>query len=187
MHLLKSTRPRPGWKRLAPALGLLLFFVCSASSALAQDEPQTNAANQEFTVTELLNLPGRVLIAGGNRKAAGRYKVASYRVEVVNLPHATEVEIRGEKVQATKAFRVTVTGGPFPVRAAPPIIWVDDVAVGFGVENEDLTEITVITYDLSLLREAATLYLSYGDKKNRAGRDAVPERLKLIVGKGGEQ
>jgi hypothetical protein len=138
-------------------------------------------------MTDLLKLPGKVLAEGSNRKAVGKFKVASYRVEEVALPQAQEVQIRGAKVQATKAFRVTVTGGPFPVRALPPVVWIDDEAVGYGVENEDLTEITVVTYDPALLRRAATLYLSYGDKKNKEERVEVPEKLKLDGVKGGVQ
>jgi hypothetical protein len=186
MCLLKYTRPRPGWKCLYLASGLLLVLVGNAFLSLAQ-EPQANAVNQELTVTDLLNLPGKVLGEGVNKRAVGKFKVARYRVEEVALPRAQEVEIRGEKLQATKAFRVTLIGGPFPVRAKPPVIWIDDVAVGYGVENEDLTEITVVTYDPALLREAATLYLSYGDKKNKDERVAVPEKLKLAGDKGGKQ
>lgn len=185
MYLLKCMRPRPGGKSIYAALCLLLMLAGSTSLASAQEETQTNAANQEVTVTEILTLPGKVLGAGVNRKAVGKYKLTSYRVEEVELPRARNVEIRGEKVQATKAFRVTVVGGPFPVRAMPSVIWIDDVAVGYGVENEDLTEITVITYDLALLREAATLYLSYGDKKNKEDRVAVPEKLKFAGVRGG--
>lgn len=186
MYLLKHARPCDGWKRVRMALGLMLVLIGSTSLALAQ-EPNANAASQELTMTDLLKLPGKVLGEGANTKAVGKFKVASYRVEEVALPHAKEVEIGGAKVQATKAFRMTLVGGPFPVRAMPPVVWIDDVAVGYGVENEDLTEITVVTYDVGLLREGATLYLSYGDKKNKEDRVEVPEKLKLAGAKGGNQ
>jgi hypothetical protein len=186
MYLLKQARPCAGWKRIRIALGLMLFIIGSTSLALAQ-EASAGAAKQELTMTDLLKLPGRVLAEGTNRKAVGKFKVASYRVEEVALPQATEVQIRGAKVTTTKAFRVTLIGGPFPVRAMPPVIWIDDEAVGYGVENEDLTDITVITYDLTLLREAATLYLSYGDRKNKEERVEVPEKLKLSGAGGGVQ
>lgn len=185
MYLSRYTRPRHEWKGLYLAPALLLILAGNAFLSLAQ-EPQANKVNQELTVTDLLKLPGKVLGEGVNKKAVGKFKVASYRVEEVALPRAQEVEISGEKVQATKAFRVTLIGGPFPVRAKPPVIWIDDVAVGYGVENEDLTEITVVTYDRALLRDAATLYLSYADKKNTEDRVAVPEKLKLADAKGGQ-
>jgi hypothetical protein len=186
MYLLKHARSCDGWKRIRMTCGLMLLLIGSTSLALAQ-EASAGAAKQELTMTDLLKLPGKVVAEGVNRKAVGRFKVASYRVEEVALPQTTEVEIRGAKVPATKAFRLTLIGGPFPVRAMPPVIWVDDEAVGYGVENEDLTEITVVTYDLTLLREAATLYLSYGDKKNKEQRVEVPEKLKLGGAKGGRQ
>jgi hypothetical protein len=186
MYLLQNGRPCDGWKRVRMALGLMLVLIGGAHFALAQ-EPETKTASQEMQMTDLLKLPGRVLGEGANTKAVGKFKVARYRVEEVDLPRTTEVQIRGAKVQASKAYRVTLVGGPFPVRAMPPVIWIDDVAVGYGVENEDLTEITVVTYDPTLLREAATLYLSYGDKKNKDDRAEVPEKLKLAVPQGGVQ
>jgi hypothetical protein len=73
------------------------------------------------------------------------------------------------------------------VRALPPVIWIDDTAVGYGVENEDLNTITVVTFDPSLLREGATIFLSYGDKEDKTDRVAVPEKLKLDGPKGGNK
>jgi oligoribonuclease (3'-5' exoribonuclease) len=62
-----------------------------------------------------------------------------------------------------------VTGGPFQVRALPPVIWVDGVAVGVAQENERLTELTVITFDLAVLREGGTIAVSYGmDSEDRS-------------------
>jgi hypothetical protein len=185
MYLLKNTEPRYGWKSILPSLGLLLLLLTAGASFAVAQGVSAGAASQELTMTELLKLPGRVLAQGANTRGAGKYRVASYRVEEVALPHVTEVEIGGKKVQADKAYRVTLVGGPFPVRALPPVVWIDDVAVGYGVENEDLNEITAITYDASLLREGAALYLSYGDKQNKEDRAEVPERLKLTNVKGG--
>ena len=120
-------------------------------------------------------------------RATGQHKVKSYRVEEVTLPRMTEVEIKGERRAVGRAFRLIVTGGPFPVRAMPAVIWVGDTAVGYGVESEELTEITAVTYDESVLVEGATLYLSYGDKTNKEDRTAVPEKLTLGGPKGGDR
>jgi oligoribonuclease (3'-5' exoribonuclease) len=57
------------------------------------------------------------------------------------------------------------------------VIWLDDQMVGYGVENEQLSEITAITLDRELLREGATISLSYGEDKQ--GRVKLPEKLKL--------
>ena len=44
-----------------------------------------------------------------------------------------------------------------------------------------------VTFDASLLRDGATLYVSYGDKEHKADRTALPEKLKLGAGKGGDR
>lgn len=176
MRLERKLQGRRGRAARVLAVAALLLLV-SAGTVFGQDADA--GADQEFTVTDLLKLPGEVVGRGGNSAPTGALKLRSYRVEEVALPRFTEVEVRGQKVAVVKAFRVTVTGGPFAVRALPPVIWVGDVALGYGVESEDLTEITVVTFDESLLRDGASLYLSYGDKKSREKRTALPEKLKL--------
>ena len=172
------------WRSFLMAAGLLLVLIGGASFAAAQKAGDSHN-NQEITMTELLKLPGEILGEGANTKAVGKYKVASYRVEKVALPRTTEVEVRGQKIQATHAFRLTLTGGPFAVRALPPVVWIDDTPIGYGVESEDLDAITAITFDPTLLTEGATLYLSYGDKEDKTARVALPEKLKLDGPKGG--
>jgi hypothetical protein len=168
-----------GARRLAARLlAAACLLLIGAAAALGQDAAGAGA-EQEFTVTDLLKLPGKVVAVGGNAEPRGLLKLRSYRVEEVTLPRITEVELRGRRQSVTKAFRVTVAGGPFAVRALPPVVWIGDEAVGYGVESEDLTEITAVTYDESLLREGATLYLSYGDKENKEGRTALAGPLKL--------
>jgi hypothetical protein len=69
----------------------------------------------------------------------------------------------------------------------PAVVWIGDAAVGYGVESEDLDAITAVTFDESLLRDGATLYLSYGDKENKEDRTPLPVRLALGADKGGNQ
>jgi hypothetical protein len=137
------------------------------------------APAQEPNLGDILKLPGRVIARGSNTRPTGKFKLKSYRIEEVTLSQPVGVEIRGRGEQVTSAFRITVIGGPFPVRAMPSVIWVGDEAVGFGVESEDLDEITAVTFDRSLLREGSSLYLSYGDKDNKEDRSKLPEKLKL--------
>jgi hypothetical protein len=170
---------RAGAARLAVATCLLL---AAAVCAAGQDAPSPDA-RQEITMTDLLKLPGKVIARGGDGAAQGKFRLRSYRVEEVALPRPQELELRGVRVAVTKAFRVTLEGGPFPVRALPPVVWIDDAAVGFGVESEDLDEITAVTFDESVLRDGATIYLSYGDKKNKQDRSALGVKLKLDAGK----
>ena len=194
MRHVNDARRLRGWRSILSATSLLFLLSASAPFAFGQDAPaaapapaDTPQANQELTVTDILKLPGRVLGEGQNTRAVGQHKVKTYRVEEVTLPHMREVEIKGETRTVGKAFRLTLKGGPFPVRAMPPVVWVGDTAVGYGVENEELTEITAVTYDESLLVEGATLYLSYGDKENKEDRTALPEKLSLGGPKGGNQ
>jgi hypothetical protein len=169
----------------ASAALLLLLVVCQ-SPAFARQQEQA-AGGREIALSELLNLPGTIIGEGRNVKAVGPHKIATYRVEHLALPRPVVAEIGGKKVETAEAFRLTIVGGPFPVRALPPVVWVDDVAVGYGVENEDLTEITVVTFDRSLLREGASIYLSYGDKEKKEDRSELREKLSLGGPKGGAQ
>ena len=75
-------------------------------------------------------------------------------------------------------------GGPFPVRALPAVIWIDDQIVGNGIENETLSQITAITFDSSLVREGGVVSLSYGEDKER--REKISQRLRLTR-EGGNQ
>ncbi|HEV2860073.1 MAG TPA: hypothetical protein VGX48_03635 [Pyrinomonadaceae bacterium] len=178
-----ARRPRSGILVVAVAL-LLLLAVAGTLQARGQ-EPASPDTPQEPTVSDLMKLPGKVIAESDSDTTSGKLKVRNYRVEELTLPAPAEVSVGGKRVSVTRAFRLTVTGGPFPVRALPPVLWVDDVAVGYGVESEDLDAITAVTFDESLLREGATIYLSYGDKENKHDRTALPKKLTLA--KGGNQ
>lgn len=167
-------------------LTLLMLVLTGTLDARAQDASAPDDT-QEPKMSDLLKMPGKVIAESNAAAPAGRLKVKNYRVEELTLPAPAQVEVGGKRVEVSRAFRVTVTGGPFPVRALPAVVWVDDVAVGFGVESEDLDAITAVTFDASLLREGATLYVSYGDKERKEGRTALPEKLKLNAAKGGNQ
>lgn len=181
-NLGRSPHRMPG---ILAAISLLLIIFGAAYSVPAQSTASSETA-QELHVSDIIKLPGRVLGEGANNRVTGKYRVASYRIEEVALPRPVEVEIGGQKMAATRAFRVSVTGGPFAVRALPPVIWINDTAVGYGVESEDLDAITAVTFDPALLTEGATIYLSYGDKTEKADRVAVPETVKLDGAKGGK-
>ena len=186
MHTEKyqlARRPARVW---LATLSLLLLVITGTQQARAQDAHASDTA-QEPKMSDLLKMSGKVIAESDSPRATGKLKVKNYRIEELTLPAAVEVEVDGKRVEVSRAFRVTVTGGPFPVRALPAVLWIDDVAVGYGVESEDLDAITAITFDASLLREGATLYVSYGDKEKKDDRTALPEKLKLGVNKGGNQ
>ncbi|MGH9883689.1 MAG: hypothetical protein ACRD6N_19875, partial [Pyrinomonadaceae bacterium] len=127
-------------------------------------------------LNELLRLPGK-LLAEGTTRATGNPKITGYRVEELQLPRSMDVELHGQQVSVDRAWRVTLNGGPFPVRSLPAVIWIDDQIVGYGIENERLSQITAITFDGSLIREGAVISLSYGEDKD--SRLKLSQRLHL--------
>ena len=88
------------------------------------------------------------------------------------------------ELRASIHYPTNLAGGPFPVRALPAVIWIDDQIVGNGIENETLSQITAITFDSSLVREGGVVSLSYGEDKET--RVKIPQRLRLAR-EGGNQ
>lgn len=162
-------------RSVASAMVLLSVLLASGSVALAQRN--NNAANKELPLRELVKLPGKLLSEAKTAKQSGELKLTGYRVEEVQLPRNINAEVRGQQVVVDRAWRVTITGGPFPVRAMPAVIWIDDQVVGYGIENETLSQITAITLDNSLLREGSVISLSYGE--NKEARVQLPQRIQL--------
>lgn len=158
-------------RTVAIAMVLLPVLLAAGSVALAQRN------NKELPLRELVKLPGKLLSEAKTAKQSGDLKLTGYRVEEVQLPRNINAEVRGQQVVVNRAWRVTITGGPFPVRAMPAVIWIDDQIVGYGIENETLSQITAITVDDSLLREGGVVSLSYGE--NKEARVQLPQRIQL--------
>ena len=133
--------------------------------------------DKEPPLRELLKIPGKLVSEAKSARTSGELKLTGYRVEELQLPRTMTVEMKGQQVAVNKAWRVIVTGGPFPVRALPAVIWIDDQIVGNGIENETLTQITAITFDGSLIREGGVVALSYGEDKD--ARVRLSQRLQL--------
>jgi hypothetical protein len=156
---------------LAILVVVLPLLFATASPSFAQRN------NREVPVKEILSLPGRLVSEAKSARPTGDLKLTGHRVEEVRLPRNLSVELHGQQVTVDRAWRVTVQGGPFPVRAMPAVIWIDDQIVGFGIENETLSQITAITFDSSLIHDGAIVSLSYGEDKE--GRVRVSQRLQL--------
>lgn len=154
------------------AIAIVVFpLLASGGLVFAQ------GADKDVTVRELLKLPGKLLGEAKSASPSGDLKLTGYRVEELQLPRNITAEIKGQQVTVDKAWRVTVTGGPFPVRALPAVIWIDDQIVGNGIENETLSQITAITFDSSLIRQGGVVSLSYGEDKETRVR--LSQRLQL--------
>ena len=165
--------------RLAIVLVVVSLLLVSGISTLSQrnDNPATN---EEPRLRELLKLPGTLISEAKVARPATDLKLTAYRVEEVPLPRTLTMEIRGRQVIVDKAWRVTVQGGPFPVRTLPAVVWIDDRIVGTGIENETLSQITAITFDSSLIREGGVVSISYGEDKE--SRRKLPQGIQFKQG-----
>ena len=176
MHLKNvNSHDLPGKTSLLFAL--LLLMATPISQVFAQQNRGSITVG-DSVMADLMKLQGRLLSEGRNSQPIGPLKLTKYRVEELSLPQSIRAEIGGRKVEVDRAWRVTIIGGPFQVRALPPVIWIDDLPVGYGVENEQLSEISVITFDRSMLREGAVISISYGESKD--ARIELPEKLTLM-------
>ena len=157
---------------LAITLVVLPLLFASGSVAVAQRNP-----DKEVPLKKIMSLPGKLVGEAKSAQPAGALKLTGYRVEEVQLPSNLTVALHGQQTVVNKAWRVTVNGGPFPVRAMPAVIWIDDQVAGIGIENETLSQITAITFDSSLIRDGSVISLSYGEDKD--ARVKVSQRLQL--------
>lgn len=158
----------------------LLIAALSVSLAAAQ-QPGSQSPESDIAIAQMHKAPGKLLAQGKNDQPAGELKLRSYVIEEITLARSLQIEIGGIKTEVSRGWRVTITGGPFVVRAMPAMVWVDNVLLGFGVESADLQKISVITFDRSLLRDGAAIALSYGE--NDPARTELPERLALAAGR----
>ena len=166
-------------RHLAITLVVLPFLFVTGPGAFAQRNP-----DREVPVRELLSVPGKLVSEAKSSRPATELNLTGYRVEEIKLPRQLNVELHGQQVAVDRAWRVTVQGGPFPVRAMPAVIWIDDQIAGYGIENETLSQITAITFDSSLIREGGVVSVSYGEDKERRVR--ITQRLRLTR-EGGNQ
>lgn len=152
------------------SIALFLFSLLLASGSLA---------TAQQNLREIIKLPGKLLNETKTDGPTSDLKLTGYRIEEVPLPRSVTTQVNGQQVTANTAWRLTVTGGPFPVRAMPAVIWVDDQVAGYGIENENLSEITAITFDRSLIHDGAVISLSYGEAKENRIRFAQKTQLKV--------
>ena len=167
-------------RRVAIAIVALPLLLATGVSTLSQRN--NNPTDKEPPVRELLQLPGQIISEAKAARPSTDLKLTGYRVEEVRLPRSLTMEIHGQQVVVDKAWRVTVQGGPFQVRALPAVVWIDDQIVGNGIENETLSQITAVTFDGALIREGGVVSVSYGEDKET--RRALPQGLQLKQGGG---
>jgi hypothetical protein len=165
-------------KHRYPAISIAALALLLAGSPMALTQRNTNpAANKDVNLRELLKAPGQVISEAKSAEPTGELRLTGYRVEEIQLPRSLNVEVQGRQATVNKAWRVTVNGGPFPVRALPAVIWIDDQIAGNGIENETLSQVTAITFDESLIHDGGVVSISYGESKENRVR--IPQGLQL--------
>ena len=175
MGTIKLAHALRSWRRFA-VVGLLLVTAQNIPSVDGQQQAGQSPEN-DIAIAQMHKLAGRLLAQGKNGQPAGELKLRSYLIEEITLARPLRVEIGALKTEVSRGWRLTVTGGPFVVRAMPVMVWIDNVLLGYGVESTDLQKISVITFDRSLLRDGAAIALSYGE--DDPARTELPERLAL--------
>jgi len=161
------------WKPIQFGLMVLLAVF---GSVIAYGQPSSHAT-ESTSSDRLPSAQGKIIAQGSNTTPSGLWHLTSYRIEEFSLPKSVQVTVRGHTFQATKAWHVTVLGGPFSVRDTPIVIWAGDTPLGNAQPNPDLREATTRSYDWNALRDASALYLSYG--LNKEDRWQIPESLNL--------
>jgi len=158
------------------AIAVLLLPLLLGGSLVGARQ-NANPANKELTLKEILKLPGKLLSEAKTTGQSGNLKLTGYRVEEVQLPRSVNAVVRGQQIVTDKAWRVSVTGGPFRVRTMPAVIWIDDQVAGYGIENETLSQITAVLFDSSLIHQDGVVSLSYGEYEE--GRVRLSPALQL--------
>lgn len=127
-----------------------------------------------LTLDDLMTMSGKVIAKGSNISPVGQFGFKTYRVEELTL-NPPKAIVDGQTINASKAWRITVSGSQIPVRSLAATITLDGVDLRVAIEKDDLSEITSITFDPSLIHNGATFVVSYG------GDDptALPETLTI--------
>ena len=174
---MKTTKRRAAVAGAGLTVVMLAFVpVAVQTGGAAQAAPAAQGASV-VNLYELHRLPGTVIAEGQNAQPAGHFQIKTYRVEELALPNPVTATVGGQPATVDRAWRLAVVGGPFPVRALPPVLWIDGVILGIGHESEDLTEISAITFDRAVLNDGATIGLTYGFSPENASE--LPEKLTI--------
>jgi hypothetical protein len=171
----KTVTPPRRWSIAAVVIGLLLLIIGAAPVMRAQESPTTPPDPQIRRKAELhTREKGKVIAEGMNANASAQVPVNRYTVEELKLDEPLEVEVGGKKTEVYQAYRITVFGGPFAVRAMALMLAIDDKITLVGMEGRQVDRVTFVLYDRSLLREGAKFTVGYG-----AGNIELTDKLSL--------
>jgi hypothetical protein len=158
-----TVKPPRRWNNGGVVMCLLLLMIGASPEAQAQESPTSSQDTQIRRKAELhTRAEGKIIAEGRNTNASEQVPVNRYTVEELTLDEPLEAEIDGKKTEVYQAYRITVFGGPFHLRAMALLLKIDDKTTLVGVEGPKLDKVTFILYDRSQLREGATLAIGYG-------------------------
>jgi hypothetical protein len=126
------------------------------------------------------SVPGALLARGTNAQPTGPFRLLTYELEEVTLPAGVPVSALGARANVRTLLRLSVLGGPFRVQSIRPVIWVDDVPLRLVSPNPELTRLSALVLDRSVLRNGAAIAVSYGESADQ--RQRLPESLSLGAG-----
>ena len=171
----KTVKPPRRWNNAGIVMCLLLLALGVSPVVRAQESPTSSQDTQVRKKAELhTRAKGKVIAEGRNTKDLEKLPVERYTVEELELAEPVEAEVAGRKTEVYQAYRITIFGGPFELRAMPLLLFIDDKSPLVGVEGRNLDRVTFILYDRALLRDGATLTVGYG-----VGNIELTDRLSL--------
>jgi len=169
LHAETATPPSSGGTVKAIRLLLAVVFVYSIASLSG-----SSLRAAQTTYSNLFTMTGTVIAKGTNTNPVGPNGVKTYRIEELTLPAGTQIMVEDTTVQAKTAWRVTILGTAFSPRDLPPVVSIDSTDLRPAQESTDLTQVSAITFDRSLIHDGAIISLSYGTERTQ-----LPERVKL--------
>ena len=177
----------PSWaispEEASPTTGVEVMSTEEPERARLIEEPTLEQA-QTVEQTQLQAMhkhlyesQGAVLFRGKKAARLGASEVTDYRLEEIDLPQPWKTKVKGKEVWANKAWRITITGGPFRgLGDADHHLGRKHHASVAGQESPDLSSISVVTFDNSKLIEGATIAVSYGKD---GPLTLLPEKLSI--------
>ena len=154
-----------GYRRIAVVLFCLTLGM--SGTLFGQQPPPA-------LVAQLMKAAGTLRGEGQNTKPSGPLGLKSYRVHELALAQPITVTIDGKSITTSKAWRLTVTGGPFAACAIPATIEIDGNPAGVALESADESELRLVTFDPAALHQGAQVTVAYGDQRSN-----LPETVNL--------
>jgi hypothetical protein len=158
---MPSVKGLKSMKILSRFLGLLLLLGQCSTTTFAQ---------QLISPSELLTAPGQTIASHKDSLSRGikpssnqGVEVVGYSIERIDLGQPKQVESFGatRSITTNRAWRVRVYANNLQVRSAPITVWIGNKLVGRGIESEDLSSVTAVTTDSSLIENGQPVGLSY--------------------------